>query len=239
MSKGGNSQTTRTEPPAYQLPYLQRGMQEASNLYDQGNRIAGFTPYQQEAQQMTARRAVLGDPTIKNASNYVTNTLSGGFMNGNPWLDETFNKAALATQGQLASQFAGAGRNVDQSQGLRAQQLNDLATGIYGGAYENERNRMQGVLPYAQQLGNQGYTDAQALMGIGNQQQQLAQQQFDAPGTALNEYMARINSNIGSTTTQKGPSQGFSGGGAIGGAAMGSLLGPWGALAGGLLGGFF
>lgn len=237
MSKGGKSQTTTTEPPKYQLPYLQYGMNQAQSLYNQGNQVAGFNPYQQQAQQMVYDRATAGDPTIGAASDYVQKSLGGGFMGSNPYLDATFNKAALATQNQLASQFAGAGRNVDQSQGLRAQQLGDLATSIYGGAYENERNRMQGVLPYAQQLGNQGYTDAQALLGIGQQQQDMAQRTLDAPGTALDQYLARVSGNMGTTTKTGG---GFSGSGALGGAMLGSYLMPGiGTVAGGLLGGLF
>lgn len=226
MSKGGKTQTTTTAPPSYQLPYLQYGMNQAQNLYQQGNQVAGFNPNQEQAMNMVYNRATSGDPTIGAAQGYVQNTLGGGFLGSNPYLDDTFNKAALATQNQLASQFAGSGRNVEQSMGLRAQQLGDLATGIYGGAYENERNRMQGVLPYAQQLGNQGYTDAQALLGIGNQQQQQSQAVMDAPGTALNEYMARVSGNIGSTTTQKAGGGGFNLGNILGSVlTLGGLFG--------------
>ncbi len=238
MSKGGQSQTQRTEPPKYQLPYLQQGLGESQRLYGAGAPVAGFTPYQQQAQNMVGQRAMNGDPTIIAATNYAQQSLNGGFLGSNPWLDQTFNKTALATQGQLASQFAGAGRNVDQSQGLRAQQLNDLATSVYGGAYENERNRQQGVLPYAQQLGNQSYTDAQALLNVGNQQQGLNQQVLDAPNTALDRYLARIRGGDYGSTTKTGGG-GFSGSGALGGAALGSAFGPWGTGIGAILGGLF
>jgi hypothetical protein len=202
--------------------------------------IAGFSPDQVQAQHQFRMRAVHGDPTINAASGYVRDTLGGGFMNGNPYADAAFEKARLATQGGLASEFGRSGRNVEQSQGLRSQQLNDLATSMYGGMYENERNRMQGVLPYAQQLGNQQYTDAAALAGSGALQQGQQQRQMDAPGTALDQYLARIRgTDYGSTTTQ--PGGGFSGGGALGGAMIGNMLFPGlgGILGGSILGGLF
>jgi hypothetical protein len=186
-------------------------------------------PYQETGNQIAYNRAVGGDPTIDAARGYVQNSLAGGFLNSNPYLDQTFNRAAQATQGQLASQFAGAGRNVDQSQGLRSQQLNDLASQIYGGNYANERNLMQGTLAAAQPLGNQAYTDAAQ---VGNLQR--------PEETALDNYLRRVNAGTyGSNSTTSGGG-GFSGSGALGGAAAGmSMFGPWGALGGGLLGGLF
>lgn len=187
-------------------------------------------PYQEAGNQIAYNRAVGGDPTIDAARGYVQNSLNGGFLNSNPYLDQTFNRAAQATQGQLASQFAGAGRNVDQSQGLRSQQLNDLASQIYGGAYDSERNRQQGTLGVAQQLGNQAYTDAAAVGGLQRPEE-----------TALDQYLRRVNQGTyGSNSTTSGGG-GFSGAGAVGGglAAYGAgLSNPW-ILGAGLLGGLF
>jgi len=180
-----------------------------------------------------------GDATIGAAQNYVQNSLNGGFLNSNPYIDQTFNRAAQATQGQLASQFAGSGRNVDASQGNRAQQLNDLASQIYGGNYANERQLMQGTLGYAQPLGNQMYADIAALNQSGGYQQNQRQTELDAPATALDQYLARVRgTDYGQTQTQKNPSNPV--GGAIGGAMAGNSIVPgWGALAGGILGGIF
>lgn len=237
---GGGKQTTSQEPPKYQLPYLQSGLASASNLYNQGGyNVAPFSQQQTQAQQMVQNRATQGDPTINAASDYVRNSLGGGFLNANPFIDATFNKAAQATQSQLASQFAGSGRNVDQSAGLRAQQLNDLATQIYGGNYANERQLMQGTLGYAQPLGNQAYTDANQLMGVGNQIQDFSQRVTDAPGTALDQYLARVRgTDYGSTQTQRTSGSPVSG--AIGGAMLGSYVAPGiGTLLGAGLGGLF
>lgn len=214
------------------------GGQQIDSGYLAAAPVAGFTPDQMASQALIRRRALGGDPTIGSAMNYVNTSLNGGFLNANPYIDQTFNRAAMATQGQLASQFAGSGRNVDQSQGLRSQQLNDLASQIYGGNYANERQLMQGTLGYAQPLGNQIYTDAAQLGGIGQQQQEQQQRYLDAPGTALDQYLARVTGGQGSQSSASVPRNPV--GGALGGAMLGSqFLGPWGALGGAVLGGIF
>jgi hypothetical protein len=238
MSKGGQKQTTTTEPPKYQLPYLQQGLSEAQKQYGYGSPVTPFSPASSQAQTMVQNRATNGDPTIGAANDYVQKSLSGGFLGSNPYLDSTFNQAALATQNQLASQFGGAGRNVAASQGLRSQQLNDLATQIYGGNYANERNLMQGTLGYAQPLGNQAYTDAAALSGVGAAQEAKTQEQYDAPGRALDQYLGRIRgTDYGSSQTTKTPSNPLAG--AAGGALLAGSLFSGGIpmLLGGALGG--
>lgn len=237
MPSGGGNQTTSTEPPSYQLPYLQHGVNQAQQLYNRGANVVPFAPQTEAAIQGTTQRALAGSPVTQAAQNYATNTLQGGFLGSNPWLDQTFNRAALQTQNQLASQFGSAGRGAAGSEGLRSQQLNDLATSIYGGDYQQERNRMQGLVGQAGALANQDYIDLAQLGGAGAQVEGLAQQYADAPGTALDQYLGRVSGNLGSVQTTKIPRNPLAG--AAGGALAGSFLGPWGAIGGGLLGGIF
>lgn len=219
-SSGG---TQTTEPPKWQAPYIKTGLEESRNQYntDRAN-YDQFMPYQN-----TALNGMVGlaqnNQLAGNAANLANQTLSGGFLGSNPYLDQTFNQAALATQNQLASQFAGSGRNIDASQGLRSQQLNNLATGIYGGAYENERNRQQQALGMSPMLSQAQYGDLDRLLGVGQ-----------SGSTALDQYMGRVTGNYGSSTRQTGGGNALSG--AAGGAMMGSMFGPWGALIGGGLG---
>lgn len=237
MPGGGGNQTTTTQPPAYQLPHLQYGAGQAQQLYNRGQQVVPFSPQTEAAISGTTQRALAGSPVTQSAQNYATNTLQGGFLGSNPHLDAMFNKAALATQSQLASQFGAAGRGAAGSEGLRSQQLNDLATSIYGGDYQQERNRMQGLVGQAGALANQDYIDLAQLGGAGAQVEGLAQQYADAPGAALDQYLGRVSGNMGSTQTTKIPRNPL--GGALGGALAGSYLGPWGAIGGGLLGGIF
>jgi membrane carboxypeptidase/penicillin-binding protein len=117
--------------------------------------------------------------------------------------------------------------------------LNDLATGIYGGAYDSERNRMQQAMQMAPGLANQDYVDLGQLSAVGSQREGLAREQAEAPGLALDQYLGRVTGSVGSTSYQ--PSQRNRAAGAIGGAMLGSQMGEqyggWGQLGGGLLGG--
>jgi hypothetical protein len=218
------SQTQRTEPPKYQLPFLQYGVQQARSLYDQGQgaHVAPFNADQ--VYGMSATRELAKDNPITGAAgNLAQQTLSGGFLGSNPWLDRTFEQARLATQGGLSSEFARSGRNVDQSIGLRSQQLDNLATNIYGGAYDAERNRQQQVLGMSPMLGQAQYADFDRLFGIGSQQQQLDQQRLEGPGNALDDYLNRISGNMG--TTIKTSQSGNNGAGILGGLGLlGSML---------------
>jgi len=254
MDGGGNGGTTRVEPPKYQLPYLQRGLTEADSIYTAergGNNIAPISQETQDAWDMAAARARGGAANVGAAQDLNTQTLQGGFLGANPYLDATFNRAALQTQNQLQSEFAGAGRNVEAAQGLRAQQLNDLATGIYGGAYDAERNRMQDAVGQAIPLANQDYVDIGQLQQVGAGREGYAQEQLDAPGLALDRYLGRVQGNMGQNTyasMARNRAAGAVGGGMLGyqagsqiGTAMGgnsNLYGGLGSLAGAYLGGW-
>lgn len=207
--------TQTTEPPKFIQPFMQYGAQQARALYQtggpqyyQGNTVVPFSDQTEQALGLTEQRALNGSPVTNAAQNYATNTLTNtptsqfgtgpnpyGSVN-NPYLDATFNKAADSVQNRLESQFAGSGRNVSASMPANADYLNDLATQIYGGAYEAERNRGQhsyeserdrmaqdlerqrstqyAVAGMAPQLANQDYVDLQALSGVGGQVEDLA-----------------------------------------------------------------
>jgi hypothetical protein len=236
------TQVTTTQPPAFQLPYLQYGLGQAKSLYDQGSQTVPFSQYSEQALAGTAQRAAGGSPLVGAAQNYAQQSLQGGFLGSNPYLDQTFEQARLATQGGLSSEFARSGRNVGASEGLRSQQLNDLATKIYGGNYANERALQQGVLGQATGLANQDYVDLAQLRGVGSDIEGLAREQQQAPQQALDQYLGRVSGNFGSTSSQ--PLYRNSGSAALGGALVGSQIGsslsknnPYGGLIGAGLGG--
>lgn len=254
MNSDSGGGTTRMEPPKYQLPYLQRGLSEAGSIYDQergGNNIAPLSQDTQDAWDLAAARARGGSANVGAAQDLNTKTLEGGFLGANPYLDATFNRAALQTQNQLQSEFAGAGRNVEAAQGLRSQQLNDLATGIYGGAYDSERNRMQDAVGQSIPLANQDYVDIGQLQQVGAGREGYAQEQLDAPGLALDRYLGRVSGGMGQNTyasQSRNRAAGAVGGGMLGyqagsqlGTAMGgnsNLYGGIGALLGAYGGGW-
>lgn len=175
--------TQTTEPPKFIQPYMQYGAQQARALYQtggpqyyQGNTVVPFSSQTEQALGLTEQRALNGSSVNNAAQDYAERTLSGapssqfgaasnpyassanpyGSVN-NPYLDATFNKAAKSVQQRLGTQFAGSGRNTEASRAVNADELTNLSNAIYGGAYENERNR---GLSYDQQqlgIGAQGY----------------------------------------------------------------------------------
>lgn len=271
--KGGGStkQTTTTEPPKYLQPFLRQGMQGAQNLYQQGPQqyypgqtVVGFSPETEAALGMQSSRAQAGSPVMNAGNAYAANTLNstptsqfGGATN--PYLDQMFNQAAGSTQTRLASEFAGGGRNIGAAQPARAEELGNLATSIYGGAYEGGQNRMaadlgqqrqiqMGVLGMAPQLAQSDYNDADRLASVGQTREDLTGRQMqdaaarwdygqNAPGNSLDQYLGRLQGYPGGTSTSTTPIYRNGAAGAIGGAGVGAQFGPWGALLGGLLGG--
>lgn len=239
-SSSPSKTTTTTEPPAFIKPYLQYGAEQAKGLYNQGSQVVPFSPQTEQAMRLTEQRALNGSPVNQAAQGYATDVLNGKYLQGNPYADAAFNKAALATQNQLSSQFAGSGRNLMASMPGRSDQLNDLATQFYYNNYNDERNRQQGIAPIAPSLANQDYVDIAQLGGVGSQVEGLAQRYADAPGQALDQYIGRVTGGYpgaSSTTTQ--PNSQNRGAGALGGALIGNMLFPGlgGIIGGGLLGG--
>lgn len=247
MNPSSTTQTSTQQAPSWQQPYQAYGQNQALAQYQNpSSLVAPFAPQQEQAISNITGMANNGTPVANSANNYATGVLNNG-PTQNPYLDNTFNMAAQQTQGQLASQFAGSGRNVDASQGQRSQQLNDLATQIYGGAYNTGIQQQEQALAAAPGLDQNQYAAQQQLYNAGGQVQNLSQQYIQAPQNSLNQYLQRTGVNMGSTSTT--PLYYNQAAGALGGALTGSQIGsalggsnnsyaPWlGALAGGLLGG--
>lgn len=167
---GSTTQTQTTAP--YMYPYIGTALGQAGNLLQaggpqvySGQRVANFNPIQNQA-----FRGTIG--------------LDQGLMqgNGNPYENAMFQQAANSTQNQLASEFAGSGRDITGSMPLRAQQLNQLGTDFYG---QNYQNTVQNAMNAANQN-----------LGIGNQIQQQGQNQINASMDAYNQAQQRPYQNL-------------------------------------------
>jgi hypothetical protein len=236
------TQTTVAEPPKYLIPHLNHVAFQANELYGQGGTpVPAFSGQTQQALNMAEQRALAGSPVSGAAQNYATQTLNGGFMGKNPWLDQAMSKASGAVTNQVQSNFGTSGRNprgIDAA-GFAQEGYNDLAAQIYGGDYQAERGRMQQMVPFAGQLANQDYADIGQLSQVGATYDDQAREQAGAPGRALDEYLMRLQGHAGGTTTSAIPTERNRLAGAAGGAMTGAMFGPWGALAGGVLGGLY
>jgi hypothetical protein len=245
--QGGSTQQTQTQQaPSWQQPYQQLGLQDSlSQLQNTNQLVSPFSSQQNQAISNITNLANNGDPGTTAAGNFITNTLNGNVQQ-NPELNSLFQQGANQIQQQLGSQFAGAGRNVDQSQGQTAQALGTFGSQLYGNAFNTEAGLQTSALGAAPNNLNSQLGLQNSLYGAGQNVQNLGQQYIQAPQNFLNQYLSQVNGNLGATSTFNPAFN--AGAGALGGALVGSNLGSSlsggsslgsliGALGGGLLGG--
>lgn len=281
MSKsGGDTSTVSTiEPWTSQQPYLEQGFGTAlGNLQTPRTFFPGptYTPFSAQTEtgigmlEQQAMRPNVLDPWIpgqlaagRTGTGMLERSAAGEFVGQNPWLEATYGRAAEATLPYINATFGGRGRTGSGAHAMSVGRgLADLATGIYGPAYESERQRQQaaatslgglgvqsaGYAPVAQQMAARG---TQAMLGAGDivdlkareiLQDQMARHQFEQ--AERDDALARYMNVVG------GAGYGQSGAteeeiarnplaGAIGGALAGGQLGYGlpGIIGGGLLGG--
>lgn len=202
MSKGAQQAGTTTQSQTtapYMYPYMGTALGQAGNLLQQGGpgvysgqRVADFNPIQSQA--FGGIQSAANDVNGLNRATTMDSNIMRG--NGNPYENAMFKQAANSTQNQLASEFAGSGRDITGSMPLRAQQLNQLGTDFYG---QNYQNTVQNAL----QAGNQaqGIYDTrlqgqQQALQAGNQIQQQGQNQINASMDAYNQSQQRPYQNL-------------------------------------------
>ncbi len=139
MSSGPKNVTSTTEskPPAFLEPLL-------TNLAGGvGSQLSQSDPLNNPGATNLA-----GSNLIPGAQSLLQSTIGGDFLSpdSNPFLAQTFNRAADLTQTRLASEFAGSGRNLGAALPARSEELQTLASNIFGGNFQQERNRQVGAL---------------------------------------------------------------------------------------------
>lgn len=132
--------------------------------------------------------SLVGGQFVNPAMGGIQHIAAGREVGTNPYLDATYNRAAQSVTRnfndvlvpQMDRSFIGSGRTGSgmyaQARGSAEEKvggtLNDLATSVYGGAYESERGRQMQALG---QLGALGQQDvANRLSGAGLMDQGLA-----------------------------------------------------------------
>lgn len=264
LGGGGNRNSTTTvinDVPEIYRPfinqYLNRGMDLSRGRYQPytGQRLAGLTPEHERALTMTAQRAQAGSPVMNAAQQNVASTLRGDYLRpeSNPYLDATFQRGLEQVRGALSPNFGhmqAFGGHSGYNEAL-ARGASDLATGIYGGNYQQERGRQMQAGLLAPQMAESDYRDSQALLGVGDVRREASQDQLNLAYQDFLEQRQHPYQQLGlmgnvlsnamhgqgtQTTTGPNPFQPNRAANALGGAAIGSFAGPWGAAGGGLLG---
>jgi hypothetical protein len=158
-----------------------------SDIYKQG-----MNPMQQNAINAMYNQGVNGSPAYQAGMGEYSDVLSGKYLGpeSNPYLRDTYKKAASELEQQAASGFGrvlnyfdNGGESWKSNSQLQEalgksgagyqNAMEDLATNIYGGNYNAERNRMTqmtGMAPTFQNMGNQNIS---GMMQAGNLQTQI------------------------------------------------------------------
>lgn len=259
MGGSSGSDTTKTtqksDPWGPQAPYLKYGMDEATRLYQQqgpqyypGSTVAGFSPTQQQAQQLGTQRALSGNASMKQAEGVNSDFMSGKYLNSDPYSDQVFQNIQSKVMPSVNSQFMGSGRygsNLQTDTATRA--LTESYSPYASQQYQQGLDRMGQAAAMAPVFAQNDWNDINALSNIGGQQQQLGQQELDdaaarwdyyqrLPYDKLGQYMNNIGGNYGGTVVGKTktpqPSM-FSqiagaGLGMLGSAASGGFFNGWG-----------
>lgn len=218
----GGSDTVRTDVPSWVRPYAENYLQASTQVANQpyqpygGQTVAQLNPYQVQGYNAQAQRALQGSPVSDAASGEIQRTLSGGYLNNNPYLNQQIDMASQDVLRNMTNVDARSGSFGNSGvQANTASALGNVATQIRGQDYANERGRMLQALGMAPQIANQDYTDAERLIsaGQGFQQQEQAnlsdqygrfREARDYPREQLGVLGQGLGMNFGSQTRQPG-----------------------------------
>lgn len=213
---GGGQSTTVQSIPNELKPlasaYTDKAMALSNQPFQpyQGQRFADMNTTQNLGIGMIQDRALNGSQTMNNAEGALNQVIGG---QQNPYLDAMVNKAqanVLGNANAAAARSGSFGNSGIAEQAAR--QMGDVATSMYGGAYENDANRRMQGIGMAPTFGNAAYQDAQQLLGAGQMLQDQQQQGMDfnyqqfqdasnLPYKNLAAMSGVFNSNLGSTST--------------------------------------
>ena len=206
MSKGGGGNTRQitqtTSAPEYAQPFLEYGLSEAKNLYqDQprfypGQTTIGFSPESEMALSGTRQMAINGSPFIGATQDVVMQNLMGT----NPLMSAAFRPVVEQVQAQAAK----AGRyGSGYQQAALGQALAPMAL-----------QAQQAAIGQAPQAREFGFADLNTLAGVGGAREAQSQAELAAdierfnmeqqqPLTSLANYMATVQGGtVGGQSTQ-------------------------------------
>ena len=255
---GGGTNTVQTNIPQWLQPYLSGELGAASNLTPGLSGSQGGTYTLPNGQSVTVPgtpgvnasslvapmnpteqaglSSIIGTATgqgagiADNAAAANQFETSGALLNpnSNPYLQNTFNLASQSVQNNLDSQFAGSGSNVDNSIPVQADQMNNLATQLYGGQYDTGLQTMTQATALSPSIQQGAYMPGEQLYTAGQPTQQIAQNTINAPYNALSWYSSLLGLNggsgLGSTSSSSGNPWSTAIGAGMGAAGLAGML---------------
>jgi len=234
---GSSKSTTQQQLDPTVRPFVEYGLQEAKQLYQTPG--PNYYPYQtyvdpseqtQSALQAAQSRALAGNPLVPAAQQQLQNTIQGGFLGNNPFLNQAMSGAAAAATQRYNDAIQGtrsgasmAGRYGSPAmfeQESRAQQnlANSLAQEAGRLMYQNygaERAAQQAAIQQAPQMAQADYYDINQLQAVGRTAEDYQRQALDAdiaryeyeqnlPYTKLQNFLsAAYGAPMGQVSTTK------------------------------------
>jgi len=209
--------TTSTIDPTIQ-PFLSYGLTEAQKLYQgggpqyySGQTYVSPSETTQTGIQALEARASQGNPLLSSAQGQLQNTISGGFLQGNPFFQGAFQPAAQAAQsrfeqtlGDVGSAASRAGRYgggamqtlQDRASGQFAKSLADTAGALAYQNYEAERGRQQAATMAAPEMAQADYQDIQNMLAAGQAREGYTGAQQQADMTRFNFLQNQPQQNL-------------------------------------------
>lgn len=180
---GGGTSVTQQEIPRELKPlataYTNKAITLGNQDYNpyQGQRYADLNAVQNQGLGMTVDRALQGSQTVDNAEGQLNQMIAG---TSNPYLDAMYGRAADQVTSSVNGNFAQAGRYGSGAHTASLTEgLGNMATDIYGGAYEADRGRQMQAIGMAPEFAQQDYADAGQIMNAGQILQDQQQQNLD------------------------------------------------------------
>ncbi len=219
-SSGSGAQTTTTtnsNPPEFQKPFLEYGMNEAKSLYGSdkpqyfpNSTVVPFSGQTENALQAQEQRATMGSPLNTGAQIEALRNLSGQYLNQENPAYQGMVERSIAPMRQefqnvvnpgITSRFASAGRSNSGIAETAARQaagdtymrgVGDVTSGLAYKNYGDERARMQEAMRQAPGLAQTDYTDIAQLGQVGAIRE-------DKAGQQLQDEISRFNfeNNVG------------------------------------------
>lgn len=198
--QGGSTTTTQAPYTPYQ-PYIGTALGQASNLlqsggpqYYPGQQVASFNPVQNSAFSGITKDANATGGL--NATNSMDQTLMEG--SGNPYENSMFQQELQTAQPQIASEFAGSGRDISGGMPLATQQAATLGSQFYGNQYQNDVGNALNAGNQAESVYNTRIGGQQQALNAGNQIQGQSQNLINASTNAYNYNQSLPYKNLGS-----------------------------------------
>jgi len=265
MSSGGNETTTQTtQPYAPAEPFLKDILGEAQNVYRSGvgreffpsSTVVPFADQTQQALNLQQAQALeqMQPSTLQGQAATTLGNLASGTAS-NQFLDQVRQGITSDVMGNVQTQFGGMGRTGTSpaAQQAVARGITQAYTPFATGLQQQERDRQlkaaQQLSPLQDQMDLRRTSAVTSLGGVGAAYEDLARRQLEdqfarfqfgqqAPMQQLTDYAGLITPIASGLPVQMTSQPGVSPiQGGFGGAVAGSALGPFGAAAGGILGG--